>query len=263
MAAPPAAASRRRRRRGGCLLVLVLLLAALVAAAVAGDATARSRAEAAVAEQVQRETGLGTTPQVDFPDGSFLLQAARGRFDAVTITAPTAPAAELGTDVDLRDVRVRLDGVTVQRQVLLGRAGELTTTGGEARALVPWAALEERVRAAGADAVLSAAGQRVRATTSLRVLGQDVELALDVAPRLDGDDLLLVPEAASLAGRGVGLDELRDLARSAGLSTVLDGVGVPLQGLPAEVSPRGLRVVEQGVVVDADVQPVRQEVPAR
>ncbi|WP_158257331.1 LmeA family phospholipid-binding protein [Kineococcus xinjiangensis] len=236
-----------------------MLLAVLVVGAVVADRIARTRAAEAVAAEVQREAGLPSAPEVVFPGGSFLWQAARGSFDFITVTA--AEAEREG--ITGRDVSVRLEDVQVERDVLLGRGGAISAAGGSARALVPYSSLEERVERDWRKVAISQAGSEVEVTGEFTVLGREQSLSVVLAVELDGSTLVLTPTAASVPGRELDLDALRRVADRFGIESPLDGVPVELRGLPPEVRPRTVTVTQQGLRVGADLQAMQVAVPPR
>ncbi|NIZ89641.1 LmeA family phospholipid-binding protein [Kineococcus rubinsiae] len=227
------------------LVRVLVTLVALAVILVAADLGARSVALRRVATEIQQDQRLPARPTVTVAGGSFLLQAARGRFDDVTLTAPAYSG-----DVELRDVRVSFPSAEVPRSLLLGRPGTLRLPPGTFRASVPYPSLAERASVAGLTVSLARAGQDLRATTRLPVLG---ELGLVVSPELAGDVVRLTPESASLRGREVGLGQVRRLADLAGIDSPLDRIDVPLDDVPGEVTLERLTVADAGVVVDGTV----------
>jgi hypothetical protein len=227
------------------LVRVLVTLVALAVILVAADLGARSYGLLRVATEIQQDQRLPARPTVTVAGGSFLLQAARGRFDDVTLIVPAYSG-----DVELRDVRVHFPSAGVPRAVLLGRPATLRLPAGTLRASVPYASLAERASVGGLDVRLARAGQDLRATTSVPLLG---ELGLVVSPALAGDVVQLTPESASLRGRAIGLGQLRRLARLAGVDTPLTRIDVPLDAVPGEVTLTRLQVADAGVVVDGTV----------
>jgi len=228
------------------LVRVLVTLVALAVILVAADLGARAYVLRRVATEIQTDQHLPARPVLTVAGGSFLLQAARGRFDDVTLTAPAYSG-----DVELRDVRVHFPSAEVPRAVLLGRPATLGLPAGTLHASAPYASLAERASASGGVTVrLARAGQDLRATTSVPLLG---ELGLVVSPALAGDVVQLIPRSASLRGRAIGLGQAQRLARLAGVDTPLTRIDVPLDGVPGAVTLTRLQVADAGVVVDGTI----------
>jgi len=222
-------------------LVTLLALAVIL---VAADLGARHYALREVATGIQQDQGLTQRPVVTVAGGSFLLQAVRGRFDDVTLTLDDLPAG----DLTLSGVRVRVPQVQVPRGVLLGRPGTVDLDAGTLRADVDFASLARQVDVAGLDVVLDRDGEDVRASTTVSLLGLDLDLALTVEPRLEDGAVRMVPVAAALGGQRIGLDRARSLLSGVGLDG-LDGWTVALDEVPGEVEVQSLTVTDEGVEV--------------
>ena len=223
------------------LVRLLVTVAALAVVLVAADLAARGYATSRVAERLRAEYSLPADPRVDLAGGSFLWQAVRGRFEDVTVLVDDLP----GEDVDLHDVRVRVPEVDVPAAVLLGRPGTVDLAAGTLRASVGYDDLARRVSAGGLDVVLARAGEDVRASTRVRLLGLGVELAVTVAPALDGRQVRLEPVSAEVAGARVPLSRAEDLLEAAGFG----GWSIGLDDVPAQVRLEGLEVTDAGVLV--------------
>ncbi|WP_432544995.1 LmeA family phospholipid-binding protein [Kineococcus sp. SYSU DK002] len=233
--------SRRPR-----LLPLVVTVLALAVIAVAADLGARTWATGRVAQEVRREYGLDADPRVEVAGGSFLWQAARGRFDDVTITADRFPT----TSVTARDLRVRLSEVDVPAGVLAGRGGTVDLGAGTVRALVPFDELAARVPG-DLPVRLTRSGDAVRAAARVRVFTASLDLAVTGRPVLDGAAVRLEPVSAELAGAQVPLRRAQSLLELAGFGDW----SIPLEGVPAQVRLQDLRVVDDGVLVSGSLVP--------
>jgi len=232
------------------LLAAALVLGAAVVALPVLDRAARSSATALVTDQLQRELGLAEPPRVVIGGRWFLWQALRGRYQVVSINAATITYEGVTVERTL----ARLHEVRVPHRVLLGRGGTVRVGTGTARALVPWAELQARASAAsGRDLVLSADGLDVRSTTTVSVLGRHLDLALTATPQVADGVLRLRPTRASVGGREVQVDDVRSLLARAGRQALLDGVDIPLGGVPPGVAVRSTTVVPEGVLVQADL----------
>ncbi|WP_432512070.1 LmeA family phospholipid-binding protein [Kineococcus sp. SYSU DK001] len=239
--------SRRPR-----LLPLIVTVLALAVIAVAADLAARTWATARVAQEVRREYGLSEDPRITVAGGSFLWQAARGRFEDVTVTVARVSTGS----VDLRDVRIRVPEVDVPRSVLTGGAGTVDVSGGTLRARVPYDQLADDLSVGGLDVALARAGDAVRASTGVGVFGLRVDLAVTGRPVLDGDSVRLEPLEAELAGARVPLARAEQLLEAAGFG----GWSFPLRGIPAQVRLETLQVADSGLVVTGSLTPGAHEV---
>lgn len=224
------------------VLVTVVALAVIL---VAADLGARSYVLGRVAQGIADEYGLDTRPEVSVAGGSFLVQVARGGFEDATLRVEDFPAG----DLTLSDVRVRIPEVDVPTGVLLGGSGTVDLGAGTVRALADFGSLSEQVSAASpVEIALERSGDDVRASTTVSVLGFDLELALSVEPRLQDGGVRLVPVAAELGGREVPLSRARDLLSAAGFS-LLDGWTVGLDDVPAQIDVQSLDVTDAGIEV--------------
>lgn len=228
------------------VLVTVVALAVIL---VAADRGARHYALDRVAGEIQQDQGLAQRPVVTVAGGSFLLQAARGRFDDVTVTLDDLPAG----DLTLSGVRVRLPAVQVPRGVLLGRPGTVDVQAGTLRADVDFASLARQVSVVGLPVGLERAGDDVRASTTVSLLGLDLGLALTVEPRLEEGAVRMVPVSAELGGQEIGLARARSLLSGVGL-TQLDGWTVALDEVPGEIEVQSLTVTDTGIAVRGAVR---------
>lgn len=232
------------------LLVTVVALGVIL---VAADWGARTWATGRFAAEVRREYDLPTDPQVSLAGGSFLLQAARGRFEDVTVAAEEVP----GGSVTLSDVRVRIPEVHVPLRVLAGGSGTVDVAAGTVRAQVGFAELADVVSAGALDVALTRQDDAVRASTSVRVLGLGLDLAVTVRPELDGSDVRLDPVSAELAGAQVPLRRAEQILQAAGY----DGWTIALSDVPAEVDLERLQVTDTGVTVDGTLLASAVDVP--
>lgn len=205
----------------------VVVVGVLVGGAAIADGVIRERTEEQLADQLRDEIpGLDVTPEVTITGFPFLLDVARGELEQVDVVVPRAILEGL----TLEDVDVRLRGVSTDQP----------TTAREARltARAPIAGITD---ALGLDADLTVEDGTLVATLSL--LGLPIEV-------------LLQPEAAGRA-ISVGVTGIRaagatvDPRRVPGLDQ-LDGVTVPLEGLPDGLELTGLTVRADGVHLVAE-----------
>jgi hypothetical protein len=223
------------------LVRLVVTVLALGVILVAADLAARTWATGRIAAQVRQEYDLAQDPSVSVAGGSFLWQAARGRFEDVTVGI-----AELETDdVTLQDVRVRIPEVDVPLRVLTGGSGTVDVAAGTVRAQTSFAELAQVVSVAGLDVELTRADDAVRASTTVGVLGLGLDLAVTVRPELDGSTVAFAPVSAELAGAQIPLSRAESLLEAAGFG----GWSIELDDVPDQVVLDALQVTDDGVVV--------------
>jgi len=218
------------------LIVLLLVVAALV---VVIDRVALSLTESSLRQALQDSAGLTGTPQVSVLGTPFLTQALQGRYDRVDVRAAGVQAG----DLRLSELDVVLSGVQVPlSEVIAGAVTEVPVSLVEARALVSYAALSSRPGAP--KLTVSPAGDRLRVTGSVEVLGRALSVSATSALTIEGDELVVTAERFdSGAGLADGL-----------LSRTLGGrfdLRIALTGLPYGLRVQSVQVAPQGVVVQA------------
>lgn len=220
------------------LAVLVLLVVVLGGVALVADPVAEGIAEDRVAAALQDAGALAGAPQVDVTGWPFLTQAVAGTYDEVRVGLT---AADLGqpegtrADVTLRGVHVPLS------DALSGSVQEVPVDRVDGTATLSYALLSREL---GADTTLERAGDGLRVTRTVEVLGYTVPLTAVGDVLLDGDDLVVEVEEAEAAGvgvpdfvvdRAVGLLDLRYPVRLpfglqlTGVTPADDGVDVAVE----------------------------------
>ncbi|MEX5717570.1 LmeA family phospholipid-binding protein [Geodermatophilus maliterrae] len=220
------------------LAVLVALVVVLGGVALVADPVAEGIAEDRVAAALQDAGALAGAPEVDVTGWPFLTQAVAGTYDEVRVGLT---AADLGqpegtrADVTLRGVHVPLS------DALSGSVREVPVDRVDGTATLSYALLSREL---GADTTLERAGDGLRVTRTVEVLGYTVPLTAVGDVLLDGDDLLVEVEEAEAAGvgapdfvvdRAVGLLDLRYPVRLpfglqlTGVTPADDGVDVAVE----------------------------------
>ena len=214
----------------------VVLLGLLLVADRAGAALA-SRA---IAAEVASSTRLGEEPEVDVAGFPFLTQALSGRYDEVEVTATDVPAG----DLTLGRLDATLDGVEVPlSDALSGSVASVPVAAVKARALVPFAELERR--SGDRRLTVEPAGERLRVTGTLRVLGEEVSAT--AVSRVEVVDGAVVVTAESYEVGDGAVDE----AVTRALGDRLD-LRIPVTGLPYDLEVTGVEVAADGVAVLAE-----------
>lgn len=216
------------------LAVAVVVLLALLLVA---DRVGESLAESAVAAEVQSSTRLSSEPEVDVGGFPFLTQALAGRYEKVAVTATDVPAGDLTVsrlDATLLGVQVPLS------DALSGSVGRVPVERVRARALVSYDELERRAGDRGLS--LEPAGDRVRVTGSVEVLGRTISATAVSRVEVVEGNLVVTAEAYE-----VGSETADDLLTRA-LDDRLD-LRIPVTGLPYGLQVSGVEIEPAGVVV--------------
>jgi hypothetical protein len=214
-------------RPAGCLLTAVVVLAGL---AVAGDRIAEEIVENRLAEEAQGE--LGVRPEVEIAGFPFLTQLASRRLGEVEVSA--ASVEEQGVEVE--DVRLRLRGVEIES---LNRARVETATG---TGVVSFQTLQAAAKQAGIE--LGRAGDQLRATGPVTVLGQEVTVTALGSISVRDNVIMFAPSEFSAGG--VPKQVTDAIGDAVGASW---NIRLAVGGLPAGVRLDRVRLVDDGVEV--------------
>lgn len=222
---------------------LVVLAAVLGGGAFAGDRYAESQAEAYARQVVSDSIPVTSTPTVDITGFPFLTQALRGTLEHVT---GSVGGATLG-GIPVTDVQLDATGVLIRPPAgQQPRAAHATVA-----ATIPTASIQKVVQdRTGFDARLAVDGSALTASTS--VLNLPLELAL--VPRVDAGKLLVDVQSLKLNGATVTAAQLPSAFRSK-----IQGIAVPVDGLPKGLALSNAAVVADGVRITTDGSDV--EVP--
>lgn len=229
-------------RRG---IVTLVILGVLLAAA---DVGARMITQRRVAQAIQTAQKLPETPDVGIGGFSFLTQAARGRYDAVTVTTGPVPAAAVG--VPLSSVTAQLSGVSLPpNELIAGQISGLPVDAVQAKAAIGYAsltsALKKNLPPEVSDVRLSEApGGQLRVAGTYSGFGLSLRLTADATLRLSGSTLTVsvpqknltqVPEAlrptlAELLTVKVAVPKLPNGLRITGVQPQSDGIAFAVTG---------------------------------
>ena len=214
---------------------LVVVVALLGGGALYGDRYAEGRAEAYARQVVAENIPVTQAPTVDIIGFPFLTQAVRGTLDHVTGSVPGAtlggiPVTDVG--LDATDVLIRPPAGQPPR------AGRVSVA-----ATIPTASIAAIVQdRTGLSTQLGVTGNALTATA--KILNLPLEIAL--TPRVDAGKLLVDVQSLKLNGASVTAAQLPTAFRSR-----LQGIEVPVGGLPKGLALSSAAVVAQGVRVTA------------
>ena len=223
------------------VVVGVVAVGILAGGAVVADGVARERTQDEVAQRLRTEIGgLPAAPDVTIAGWPFLTQVLAGELDDVHVSAPGALVA----GIPLERIEVDLQGVSTDRtRPTTARAVDMT-------AFVTLDTLRGQLPG---DAGLAVADGRLVSSTT--VLGLTLEVGF--VPRAAGRTIAVDVQTLRLGGADVTAADL-----PAGLGDRLDGLDVPLEGLPTGVELTDLVLVDDGAELAAAGTDVVLEPPA-
>lgn len=207
----------------------VVVVGLLAGGAVVADRVLHARTEEQLADRLQADVpALTSEPDVTVHGFPFLTQVLAGELGAVDVTAPEATVENLV----LEDVEVRLERVSTSAP----------TTAGAAR-MTAFAPLDQLTAALDLPLDLSIEGDLLVASAQL--LGLPLEVLLE--PTAGGDAVLVDVDALRLAGATVSAADL-----PAALTEQLEGLEVPIDGLPEGLELTDLTLEEAGARLVAE-----------
>ena len=224
------------------LLALVFLAVLLVVA----DRSAAALGERALSRELQATAELAEPPEVSVTGFPFLTQALRGRYDRVEVTAADVPVADTtltGFEAVLSGLRVPLSDVLSDsvEQVHVDRL--------EARVLLSYDDLARR--SLDRELTVSPAGDRVRVTGRVRVLGRELEASAVSTVTLEDDDVVVTAESFEVGSGTADRLLTRALRGRFDLSVPVGGLAYGLQVQSLQVTPNGIaaRALAQDTVL--------------
>lgn len=227
--------------------LLIFLIFLLVLAAV-GDRVAAGFAARTVASKLQSAAGLPERPDVDIAGVPFLTQAVAGRYQRVEVSADAVPAGELS----FSELTATLTGVQVPlSDVRTGDIDEVPVGMVDARVLLAYDELSRR--SGNRRLTVTSAGDRVRVTGSVQVLGRTVEATAISALTVE-EELVVTAESFEVG------NDAADAAVTRALRGRLD-LRIPAGDLPYDLMLRSVEVEPGGVVLRATARDVVLSAP--
>lgn len=220
---------------------LLLFVVGLLIVLGVGDRVTAKVAAGEIAKTVRQSQGLPVRPDVHVGGLPFLTQAVAGRYREITLNA---------RDLRVDDVRVaRLDATLTGVHVPLGdvlgrRVTDVPVDHLRGTVLLGYDDLSARLRSRGLT--VGAAGEQVRVTGMVTVLGQTLRASAD-------SDVRVGPSGSSLiitARRFQVGNALADSALSAAIGGRFDFV-VRTSQLPFDLTVREVRVTPDGLLIEA------------
>lgn len=217
---------------GRAVAVVVSTLVVLGAGVVVADRVVAATAERRAAEAVEANLDVSGTPVIEIDGFPFLTQVLAGSLTNVT---GSVDGVTLDGGLTITDVSFDAQGVSTSEPYTVS-AGSVTGT-------LPTATLEQAVaEQTELDVTATVEGDALVAAGT--VLGVDLSAAL--TPRVDDGRLLVDVGRMSLGGLTITVDDLPDRVASR-----LEGLEVPVSGLPEGLTLTSVEVVPDGARVTA------------
>ncbi len=219
---------------------LLITLVVLTVVVVAVDRVGAAVATRAVASQVTA-TGEVMDPSVSINGFPFLTQALSGRYDDIEVSGTGVTGDQGVSEFDARLTGVRLP----LAEALSGRVSAVPVDRIEATVLLPYASLERRLGERRLR--LSAAGDLLRVTGSVNVLGRTLSASALSSVRVDGKAVVVTAQRFEVGSKPA------DKVLSAALGSRLD-FRVTMAALPYGLVLQSVQVEPAGVRARATAQ---------
>lgn len=219
-------------------LVALLVVAGLL---VAGDRLAEGAAERRISEELAGQ--LSSPPDVEIGGTSFLVQALGGRYDDIRVEGDVQAG-----DLPVERFTARLRGVDLPlSDALSGSVVDVPVDRVTGSVLVTYDVL--RARARGLDLALEPAGDQLRISGSVRVLGQDLEASVLADVVVEGREVSTSATEVTVEG-----EPAPDRVADAVVEALTVSATVP--ELPYDLTLEDVRVEPDGLVVEASARDV-------
>lgn len=218
---------------------LLMSAVALLLLLVGADVALRYYAGNQIAEALTSRLGLTQAPAVTLSGFPFVLEAATGSYDVITVTLPPQRLGSVdgvGVTMDLVGLRLPLGNA------LAGNLDGVSADSTQARITVPTGSLAIAANVPGLT--FSSEGGQLAAGATVTVFGTSYAVTAPLTLTVDADAITVTSEAVS----GVGAELSTAVQQAIG---TLVAVTVPLTGLPFTVEHASVTLVGSDLVIDS------------
>jgi hypothetical protein len=175
-------------------IVITILVLAVVA--VGADFGVKALAESRLASSVQSSLDLPSRPDIELQGFPFLLQAARGRLDGVSVEV-----ADVETGgIPLETVTLNFEDLRFEGIALLSGSGTVASRGGTAQAVVTEDSLSRYLQDQGTPVEVQLRGPSIRVSTRISTGAETTTATAEGPVRVDGGRLVFSPEDVQIEG---------------------------------------------------------------
>jgi hypothetical protein len=176
--------------------VLSLLLLASLAVWFLGDRVARPRIERKVAQQLVRDYALPTAPIVNIEGSPFLVKAAAGSIDRVTVKFGRFTSEGF----TVNSANVVADGLTFTPREAMRGTGPIVADSAKASARITMADLSAYLQARGVPLTVDATGDVTKVSGEITAFGKTIHGSATGEIVLVGNTLKFAPTDVTVEG---------------------------------------------------------------
>jgi hypothetical protein len=221
---------------------LVVTLAVLVALLAAADRVAAAVAENKISDRVAASYQLPAKPGVTIQGFPFLTQVLTGDYRQIDVSAGRVSVGR----ISLTQLHAQLDGVHAPlSQLLRGGMSAVTADRAAGSAVIPYPELAGWLPH---GITLSRAGQDVRVSGSVHVLGVRVPVSGTAVPSVTGSGIRVSPRSFTVAHRAT---------LPVGAVASRFGMVIPLTSLPLHLRVGSVAVTGTGLRAGASARDVQ------
>lgn len=178
---------------GRPILITLIVVAVL---ALGADFGTRALAEARLASSVQTSLGLPQRPDIELEGFPFLLQAARGRIDSLSLEVKDV---ETG-GIPLESVTLNFEELEFDGAALVSGSGTVSSRGGTAQAVVSQDSLSRYLQDQGTPVEVRLRGPGIRVSTRINTGGETTTASAEGEVGVEGGRLVFSPKNVQIEG---------------------------------------------------------------
>ncbi|MGH2692758.1 MAG: LmeA family phospholipid-binding protein [Actinomycetota bacterium] len=175
---------------------ILITLLVLVVVGVGADFGARAIAESRLASSVQASLDLPQRPDIELEGFPFLLQAARGRLDGVSVELRDVEAG----GVPLESVTLSFEDLVFDGVELVGGTGTVASRGGTAQVVMTEDALSRFLQDQGTPVLVRFRGPTITVSTRINAGSQTTTATAEGPVRIESGRLVFSPDDVEIEG---------------------------------------------------------------
>lgn len=175
---------------------ILITLVVLVVVAVGADFGARAVAESRLASSVQDSLGLPQRPEIELQGFPFLLQAACGRIDGVSLELHDVETR----GIPLESITLDFEELQFDPTALVSGSGTVESQAGSAQAVVSQDSLSRYLQDQGTPVEVRLRGPGIEVSTRISTGAETTTAIAEGRVRVEGGSLVFAPEDVEIEG---------------------------------------------------------------